>query len=141
MKKYLSSTSNVNPALTAVIGKSVLYPPKVKGGCINMVQNYKSVVVARSALEKRVGRVVNVLAELPENYHLRMVGGGVLKDRSQEMAEDMGLSPRVRFFGVVGNIQEVMLQHDLMVLSSYTEGFPNVVLEALNIGLPVVTFK
>lgn len=141
MKQSLMSTYNVNPALITVIGNPVQHTPKVKEHLKDTSENYKLLVVARFSSEKGLERLVKIVAELPENYHLSMVGAGVLKEKIQQMAEDLGLSTRVHFFGVVSNVQEVMLQHDLMVLSSYTEGFPNVVLEALNVGLPVVTFQ
>jgi glycosyltransferase involved in cell wall biosynthesis len=31
--------------------------------------------------------------------------------------------------------------HDILVITSFVEGFPNVSLEALSVGIPVVSFK
>lgn len=143
MKQSLISTYNINPALITVIGNPVLHTPKVKELRKSRRKDYKLLVVARFSLEKGLERLVNIVAELPENYHLSLVGTGVLKDKVRQKVKDLGLSSRVHFLGEISNIQieEIMVQHDLMVLGSYTEGFPNVVLEALNVGLPVVTFK
>lgn len=143
MKQSLMATYNVNPALITVIGNPVLHTPKVKEPRKSKTKNHKLLAVARFSLEKGLERLVDVVAELPDNYHLSLVGAGVLKNQIRQKAKELGLSSRVHFLGEISNIQvqEVMVQHDLMVLSSYTEGFPNVVLEALNVGLPVVTFK
>lgn len=141
MKHSLIKTYNVHPALITVIGNPVLYTTKVKQIEKNKKKNHKLLVVCRFSEEKGLDRLVKMVAELPDNYHLSMVGGGVLEGKIRQMTKDLGLTTRIHFFGVVSNIQEIMLQHDIMVLSSYTEGFPNVVLEALTIGLPVVTFK
>lgn len=141
MKQSLISNYNVNPKLITVIGNPVQFTPKVKQHQVNTTRNHKLLVVARFSLEKGLERLVNIVSGLPENYHLSMVGAGALKSKIQQMTEDMGLRSRIHFFGAVENVQEIMLEHDLMVLSSYTEGFPNVVLEALNVGLPVVTFE
>lgn len=140
MKDSLIRTYDVNPNLITVIGNPVLQTSKVK---LLKAQSrvYKLLVVARFALEKGLDRLIDILAGLPENYQLSLVGIGVLKNQIAQKVVDLGLTSRVQFYGQINNIQEVMLEHDLMVLSSYTEGFPNVVLEALNIGLPVVTFK
>ncbi|WP_316839646.1 glycosyltransferase [Pedobacter gandavensis] len=140
MKQSLVNTYGVNPDQITVIGNPVLQTPKVKA-LRKRSKVYKLLVVARFALEKGLDRLIGILASLPENYHLSLVGIGALKDEIIQKVKELGLTSRVEFLGQISNIQEVMLHHDLMVLSSYTEGFPNVVLEALNVGLPVVTFK
>ncbi|MCX2449927.1 glycosyltransferase [Pedobacter sp. PLR] len=140
MKQSLVNTYAVNPKLITVIGNPVLQTLKVKE-VKKRTKIYKLLVVARFTLEKGLDRLIDILADLPDNYHLSLVGVGVLKNEIIQKVKELGLISRVEFLGQISNTQEVMMQHDLMVLSSYTEGFPNVVLEALNVGLPVVTFK
>lgn len=101
----------------------------------------KLIVVARFSPEKGLERLIDILATLPDNYHLSMVGIGNLQAKIVQKVTSLNLNSRVQFYGEIQNVQHVLLQHDLMVLSSYTEGFPNVVLEALAVGLPVVSFN
>lgn len=46
----------------------------------------------------------------------------------------------VELKGVVDDVQGIMTEYDLLLFPSLWEGFPMVVLEALNVGLPVVAF-
>ena len=43
--------------------------------------------------------------------------------------------------GQVSNVTKLIAKHDVAVLTSFTEGFPNVVIESLSVGIPVVSFK
>lgn len=140
MKQALIKAYHVNAELVTVIANPVLETPKVKESH-KPARIYKLLVVSRFSLEKGVERLIDIMAELPENYHLTLVGVGVLEDKIHQKVRELSLNSRVRFLGELRNIEEVMVKHDLMVLTSYTEGFPNVVLEALNVGLPVVTYK
>ena len=140
MKQSLIDTYNVNQELIKVIANPVLKTNKLKE--VKAPDKvYRLLVVARFALEKGLERLVDIMAHLPENYHLDFVGTGVLKEQIKAKIKKLQLDHRLKILGEIKNIHEVMVQHDLMVLSSYTEGFPNVVLEALTVGLPVVTFR
>jgi len=79
----------------------------------------------------------------PKGVRARMViaGSGEERDRLEDLAEELGVSARVRFLGLVPN-QEVAKLHgaaDLFVLSSTLEATPTVVLEALACGTRVVS--
>jgi glycosyltransferase involved in cell wall biosynthesis len=140
MKQSLVNTYGVNPNLITVIANPVLRTANLRIP-ERPSKKHKLLVVARFALEKGLDRLVKIMTMLPDNYHLSFVGTGVLKDKIKQQVKEMNLDSRVQFLGEIRNIHEVMVQHDLMVLSSHTEGFPNVVLEALTVGLPVVTFR
>jgi len=74
---------------------------------------------------------------------LAMAGEGPLRKTVLRQAKDLGIADRVRLLGRVGReeVSQWMNAADALVLSSRNEGCPNVVLEALACGTPVVASK
>jgi glycosyltransferase involved in cell wall biosynthesis len=70
--------------------------------------------------------------------HLSIVGTGPDEAALRQQCAELGLADRVTFRGFVENPYPLMRAADLYVLSSRYEGFPNVALEALACGTPVV---
>lgn len=71
---------------------------------------------------------------------LIIAGEGPLKQSLQHQMEALGLAPRVRFLGPISHsdLPRYYSAADVSVLASSREGMPNVVLEALACGTPVV---
>lgn len=67
-----------------------------------------------------------------------IVGDGPLRDSLAETASAYDLNARVRFTGHRDDVPGLLAAADLLVLPSRYEGLPNVVLEAMRMGKPVV---
>lgn len=82
---------------------------------------------------------IDAMARL-ENYELTVVGDGPLRSELERHARDCGVQDRVLFTGRVahGELPRFYNDADALVLASEREGMPNVVLEALACGTPVV---
>jgi glycosyltransferase involved in cell wall biosynthesis len=78
-----------------------------------------------------------VLNRMPHCYFI-LIGDGHLLDRAKRFAEDLELSSRVRFTGVLDNVMQALKAMDVFVLSSRVEGLSNVLIEAQLAGVPVV---
>lgn len=76
--------------------------------------------------------------EFPE-YALLVLGDGDRRGELTELADSLGISDRVMFAGNVVNPAVYLKNSDLFVLSSNVEGMPNVILEAMQCGLPCVS--
>jgi glycosyltransferase involved in cell wall biosynthesis len=70
---------------------------------------------------------------------LTILGEGPLKDRLERLALARGVTQQVRFVGFQRNPYPFLARADAFVLSSRYEGSPNVVLEALACGTPVIS--
>jgi Glycosyltransferase len=71
-----------------------------------------------------------------------IAGDGAERPRMEALARDLGLvAPALTFLGTVEAVDDLLRSVDLLVLSSDEEGFPNVVLEAMAAGLPVVATR
>lgn len=69
---------------------------------------------------------------------LWIAGDGPQRRRMERLAADLGIRSRVSFLGFRTDVDELLHAADGFVLSSRWEGSPNVVLEAMSTGVPVV---
>ena len=100
-------------------------------------------VVARLERAKRVDRFLESLAlarrSTPELKGV-VVGVGSERESLETLAGGLGLRPAgVEFRGSCNDIPALLAEADMLSLTSDHEGFPNVILEAMAAGLPVVT--
>jgi UDP-glucose:(heptosyl)LPS alpha-1,3-glucosyltransferase len=83
-----------------------------------------------------------LLKAMAETHHqscrLLVLGTGPAR-KFQRIATDLGVSPRVIFAGRRSDIARFYAAGDLFLLPTAYEPFPNVILEAMACGLPVVT--
>jgi glycosyltransferase involved in cell wall biosynthesis len=74
---------------------------------------------------------------------LILVGDGEERERLAALSIQMGVQKHVRFVGKVPHekVQTFMQRADIFVLPSLSEGFPNVILEAMASGLPIIASR
>jgi glycosyltransferase involved in cell wall biosynthesis len=70
-----------------------------------------------------------------------LVGDGPLRPQLEKMAEKMGIENEVKFLGFRDDVLDVMNCFDIFVLSSYYEGIPMALLEAMALGKAVVATR
>ena len=96
--------------------------------------------------EKGVLELLEVITELikrkeADNFFLHYIGTGPLYDKLRELIKNNGFTERINVHGAVppSQIPLWMNASDLLILPSEKEGMPNVVLEALSCGIPVLS--
>lgn len=98
-------------------------------------------LVEQKGLRYLIETLPAVQAKSPSPVELLVVGDGPAMPALQQQATDLGLSNAVRFAGwqqraaMPGLYQSA----DVFAFPSFEEGMPNVVLEAMASGLPIVT--
>jgi glycosyltransferase involved in cell wall biosynthesis len=82
----------------------------------------------------------SMLIRFEKEVHLTFIGEGEERAALERQAQETGISASVEFIGVQPpeEIESWMNRSDCLVLPSLSEGTPNVVLEAMACGLPVV---
>lgn len=97
------------------------------------------VAAGRLTYEKGFDLLLEALARCSDpRLHLSVLGDGPLRAELEAQARALGLGSVVQFVGFQANPYPYFRQADAFVLSSRFEGLPNVVLEALACGAPVI---
>lgn len=81
-----------------------------------------------------------ILAEkAPGRFSFHIYGDGPEAGRLAELTRELGIADIVHFLGFSADVARQMSNLDLLYLTSDNEGLPMVVLEAMCLGVPVVT--
>lgn len=129
------------------IPTEVIYNPidtddalKVNPNSLSQTAPLKLVSTGRMYHAKNQKLILEALSLLDIGaFDLTIFGIGQLSDALTSQAKDLHLE---RYFHQPGKVKDVksrLIQYDCFILSSNTEGFPNVLLEALSVGLPVIS--
>jgi glycosyltransferase involved in cell wall biosynthesis len=89
--------------------------------------------------EKNVIRLLRAFAPLKSEAVLLVIGDGPELDVVLREAEALSLGSSIRFLGRREDVRDILMQCDLMALSSDTEQMPLAVLEAMDAGLPIAS--
>ena len=89
---------------------------------------------------KGVDRLLRAWAGLGVEAKLVLIGDGPLRGSLEHLAADLGIADSVEFLGRIphAEIADWMRRSHCLCLCSLSEGMPNVVVEALSCGCPVV---
>lgn len=98
------------------------------------------VTVGRFSLQKNQAFLIRLIAE-SKQLHLFLVGDGELRQRLHELAAELDVHDRVHFTGEVSpaDVTSLISTSDIFVLPSLFEAVGMVVLEAMVLGVPVVS--
>ncbi len=102
--------------------------------------------VGRLIQSKRFDRLISLVARLRLKLNcefiVTLVGDGPLRDNLRAQATALGLTPSViEFCSSTADMAPVYQHADAFVMTSELEGTPNVLLEAMASGLPIVAMN
>jgi GalNAc-alpha-(1->4)-GalNAc-alpha-(1->3)-diNAcBac-PP-undecaprenol alpha-1,4-N-acetyl-D-galactosaminyltransferase len=109
-------------------------------------QREKSILMVGRLIEsKHQDMLIEMFAKVaPSDWILRIVGDDAMKqnhgERLKKLAEKLKVSDRVYFMGFQSQVMDLYLSASIFAFTSSSEGFPNVIGEALAGGIPVVAF-
>lgn len=138
IKKYFGNFKNTY-YLPNVVDTNLFFPNRqARSG-----KTFKVIVVGTVWRPKRIDRVIEIAALVQRwgknNIVFEIFGDGDQLDEMTYLAKSKGiLNVNLFFKGRSANIAADLRAADLLLLTSDFEGMPNVVLEAMSSGLPVV---
>lgn len=100
------------------------------------------VAVGRLDDNKNHALLINAFARIADKfpeYRLTIFGDGECRKELEALIAEKGLSARVILAGVTADVAGDIERAALFVLPSNTEGMPNTLLEAMALGLPVIS--
>jgi GalNAc-alpha-(1->4)-GalNAc-alpha-(1->3)-diNAcBac-PP-undecaprenol alpha-1,4-N-acetyl-D-galactosaminyltransferase len=98
--------------------------------------------VCRLSKEKGVDLLLKSVRMIREysdrKFNLKIVGDGPCREEWEKLASDLEVSDLVKWCGSSSDVEKYYMEADIFVLASRYEGMPNVLLEAMSCGIPVV---
>lgn len=96
------------------------------------------VAAGRLVRQKGFDRLIDLMPQLPPGTRLTIYGEGPERRALEAQISSLKVSDRVKLAGFSPELPAAVAGADLFVLPSRWEGLPNVALEALALGTPVV---
>jgi glycosyltransferase involved in cell wall biosynthesis len=98
-------------------------------------------IVARMTVEKDIPLLLSAIKLLKQDGldpYLRIIGKGILMPRVEEIIRENELERSIFCVGTRSDVMDLYQAADASVLSSRSEGLPNVLIESLATGTPAV---
>jgi len=116
------------------VDTNLFKPMKVK----KIDQNkFNLIYIGNLNVEKGLNYLLDAVKDIFDKVNLSIVGDGPLLQQLQQKY------PWVKFYGRIPreDLPKIINQHDVLVLPTFVESFPNVLLEAMACGKPVIATR
>ena len=101
----------------------------------------KLITVGRLVKVKGHVRVLEALSNFKNPFIYTIIGVGPEKDTIINKITALNLKDKVKFIEYTDNVAKYLSESDVFIQGSYSEGFPNALLESCAVGTPVVAYE
>ncbi|HKX86645.1 MAG TPA: glycosyltransferase family 4 protein [Flavobacterium sp.] len=118
-------------------------PPSFSSEKKSECKNKTALAISRHSYEKGVDRLIEIWAKVHEKFpewRLKIIGDGYLKNENVSLAKKLNLEQAIIFSEPVKDVLKEYLDCSIYLMTSRNEGYPMVLLEALETGLPIVAY-
>lgn len=103
------------------------------------------VSVGRLIDTKNFDQLINIFSKIENNnWKLIIIGGDALKQKNsvklQQQINNLNLNDRIILAGTQKDVESYLLKSKIFAFTSSSEGFPNVIGEAMSASLPVIAY-
>jgi len=124
-------------------GVLISNPLWFKASRFSDLKSKKVIAVGRHSYEKGLDRMLEIWKKVIEKYPdwtLEIYGKSNENQELQIMVNALNIKNNVTFFDPVKNINDKYLDASIMAMTSRTEGFGMVLIEAMALGLPCIAY-
>jgi glycosyltransferase involved in cell wall biosynthesis len=107
------------------------------------LKSKKVIAIGRHSYEKGLDRILEIWQKVIEkhpDWSLEIYGKSNENQELQKLANSLNINNNVTFFEPVENINDKYLEASIVAMTSRTEGFGMVLIEAMALGLPCVAY-
>jgi glycosyltransferase involved in cell wall biosynthesis len=124
----------------------------VIGNPIKPISNFKQLgqenimlTVGRLIPTKHIDQLIDIFNNVNNNiWKLVIIGGDAKKKKLfkeyRELVQHLGLNGQIELIGATQNVENYYRKAKIFAFTSSSEGFPNVIGEAMSFGLPVIAY-
>lgn len=152
MRKFLYKRATGIIAQTSIAKKIIFKITKHKNIIVigNPIRNYSSktskkdnyvLTVSRLIKSKNIDHIIDIFkcAET-KGWKLLIIGDGPENLNLKKYCNEIGLEERVKFLGMVENVEKYYQKSKIFLFASKSEGFPNALAEAMSFSLPCISY-
>lgn len=114
-------------------------PARVRAGLDSKIVVAAGRLTGQKGFDRLI-RAFRLVVDRRSDWQLRIFGQGEGEETLQALIDDLDLGENVRLMGFTNRLPQEMADASIYALSSRFEGFPMVLLEAMAVGLPPVSF-
>lgn len=127
-KKIVIMQNSINPIFIRPIYREEREKTIISVGRLDKNKNQRLIIQAFAQISKQY-----------PDYQLLLYGEGDQKEILEKSIKDLQLEDKVLLKGMIQDVASAIEKAGIFVLSSYVEGMPNALLEAMALGLPVIS--
>lgn len=141
--KFIVLTEEAGKEWSNIIYKVIPNPNSFPFSNLATLENKKAIAVCRHSYEKGLDRLLLIWKKVTENHPdwcLDIYGEWDSDLKYQKMAENLEISKKVNFIEPFADIQKAYQDSSIFLMTSRSESFPMVLLEAITSGLPCIAY-
>lgn len=128
----------------SVVLYNVIDKRKIEEQCLQKQLNekYDLIFLGRLTYQKNPIRLIKIISKLKEkkdDIKVAIVGNGEMYDEVVRVSNELNLYHNIKFYGYMNNPYPILKSSKMLILTSLFEGTPMCALEALALGIPVIS--
>ncbi|HFU8582698.1 TPA: glycosyltransferase family 4 protein [Escherichia coli] len=136
-KRKIESIEVINNPVNSIIPCSPFIPEQKN------INKIKFISAGRLTTQKAFSRMIEIFNNTSFKYkwELNIYGSGELEDKLKKEIKEYSLDNNIFIHPPVKNLQDKLRNSDFFIMTSIYEGLPMVLLESIEVGLPIIAFN